>query len=188
MSFNSSKSFRMTAEAAEVLGVQPADITVIAGDTDVTPLDVGAFTQRGTFNTGNAVKAACLDARAQIAATAAARLDVKASRLVFRDRQIYPKGEPDKALAFRQVVYDTLHSREGRFVMGRGFYNSPKETGTMAYSFGAQVVEVEVDPESGAVKVLKVTAAHDIGRRMDIEEGEMLPGKACGRSVFIDGG
>ena len=56
----------MAIIAAEALGVQPSDITVIAGDTDVTPLDVGAFTQRGTFNTGNAVKAACLDARRQI--------------------------------------------------------------------------------------------------------------------------
>ena len=165
----------MAIIAAEVLGVQPTDITVIAGDTDVTPLDVGAFTQRGTFNTGNAVKAACLDARRQIEATAAAKLDVKPSRLVFRDRQIYAKGEPDKAIAFRQAAYDTLHSREGRFVMGRGFYNSPKETGTMAYSFGAQVAEVTVDPSTGLVTVDRVIAAHDVGRAINprIVEGQI---------------
>ncbi len=165
----------MAIIAAEVLGVQPADITVIAGDTDITPLDVGAFSQRGTFNTGNAVKAACLDARRQIEATAAAKLDVKPSRLVFRDRKIYPKGEPDKAMTFRQAVYDTLHSREGRFVMGRGFYNSPKETGTMAYSFGAQVAEVTVDPHTGIVTVDRVIAAHDVGRAINprIVEGQI---------------
>jgi len=165
----------MAIIAAEVLGVRPADITVIAGDTDVTPLDVGAFTQRGTFNTGNAVKAACLDARRQIEATAAAKLDVKPSRLVFRDRKIYPKGEPDKAITFRQAVHDTLHSREGRFVMGRGFYNSPKETGTMAYSFGAQVAEVTVDPHTGLVTVDRIIAAHDVGRAINprIVEGQI---------------
>jgi CO/xanthine dehydrogenase Mo-binding subunit len=165
----------MAIIAAEVLGVQPTDITVIAGDTDITPLDVGAFTQRGTFNTGNAVKAACLDARRQIEKTAAAKLGVKPARLVFRDRQIWPKGAPDKAVSFRQAVYDTLHSREGRFVMGRGFYNSPKETGTMAYSFGAQVAEVTVDPHTGIVTVDRVIAAHDVGRAINprIVEGQI---------------
>ncbi|TDI65355.1 MAG: hypothetical protein E2O89_02705 [Alphaproteobacteria bacterium] len=45
--------------------------------------------------------------------------------------------------------------------MGRGFYNSPIAFGSMAHSFCAQVAEVEVDPETGVVKVLKVTVAHD---------------------------
>lgn len=165
----------MAIIAAEVLGVQPSDITVIAGDTDVTPLDVGAFTQRGTFNTGNAVKAACLDARQQIAVTAAGILGVKPARLEFRGGMIHPKGEPGKSMPFRKAVYDTLHSREGRFVMGRGFYNSPKETGTMAFSFGAQVAEVTVDPVTGMVTVDRVIAAHDVGRAINprIVEGQI---------------
>jgi 4-hydroxybenzoyl-CoA reductase subunit alpha len=51
--------------------------------------------------------------------------------------------------------------------MGRGFFNSPLKFGALAFSFGAQVAEVEVDPQTGAVKVLKVTAAHDIGRAIN---------------------
>ncbi|MCL4720856.1 MAG: molybdopterin-dependent oxidoreductase [Gammaproteobacteria bacterium] len=165
----------MAIIAAEVLGVQPPDITVIAGDTDVTPLDVGAFTQRGTFNTGNAVKAACLDARQQIAVTAAGILGVKPARLEFRGGMIYPRGEPGRSVPFRKAVYDTLHSREGRFVMGRGFYNSPKETGTMAFSFGAQIAEVTVNPDTGMVTVDRVIAAHDVGRAINprIVEGQI---------------
>lgn len=165
----------MAIIAAEVLGAQPSDITVIAGDTDVTPLDVGAFTQRGTFNTGNAVKAACLDARQQIAVTAAGILGVKPASLEFRGGLIHPKGQPGKSMPFRKAVYDTLHSREGRFVMGRGFYNSPKETGTMAFSFGAQVAEVTVDPVTGMVTVDRVIAAHDVGRAINprIVEGQI---------------
>lgn len=165
----------MAIIAAEVLGVAPTDISVIAGDTDVTPLDVGAFTQRGTFNTGNAVIAAARDARAQLAKVAAEHFGVRPSAVVFRDHKVFPKGAPDKAIAFRKLAWDTLHSREGRFVMGRGFYNSPKESGTMAYSFGAQVAEVTVDPETGFVRVDRVIAAHDVGRAINpkIVEGQI---------------
>lgn len=157
----------MAIIAAEVLGITPDDITIIAGDTDITPFDVGAFSQRGTFNTGNAVKNAAQDARKQLAKKAAADLDVKASALVFRDHQVYPKGEPERAIPFAKLVYGLLHSMEGRVVMGRGFYNSPAKRGSMAYSFGAQIAEVTVDRETGFVTVDRVVAAHDLGRAIN---------------------
>lgn len=165
----------MAIIAAEVLGVAPTDINVIAGDTDVAPLDVGAFSQRGTFNTGNAVIAAAEDARGQLAKVAAGQFGCKPSAVVFRSRLVYPKGEEDRAIPFPKIVYDTLHSREGRFVMGRGFYNSPKASGTMAYSFGAQIAEVTVDPLTGFVTVDRVVAAHDVGRAINpkIVEGQI---------------
>lgn len=157
----------MAMIAAETLGITTDDITVISGDTDIAPFDVGAFSQRGTFTTGNAVAAACRDAKAQLAKTAAKKLGVKASSLVFSQRKVYPRGAPDKALAFEDVVFDTLHCAEGRYVMGRGFYNSPSERPALAYSFGAQVAEVEVDPETGIVKLVKMTVAHDVGRAIN---------------------
>ncbi len=165
----------MAIIAAEVLGIEPTDITIIAGDTDVTPFDLGAFAQRGTFTTGNAVKAAAEDARSQLMKVAAGRFDCKPGRLVFRARQVYPKGQPERAIPFKQLVYDTLHSREGRAVMGRGFYNSPKEAGSMAYSFGAQIAEVTVDPETGFVRVDRMIVAHDLGRAINprVVEGQI---------------
>ncbi len=51
--------------------------------------------------------------------------------------------------------------------MGRGFYNSPTEKPALACSFGAQVAEVEVDPETGVVKLLRMTVAHDAGRAIN---------------------
>jgi len=157
--------------AAEVLGVEPADIRIVAGDSDITPFDWGAFSQRGTFTTGNAVKAAAEDARAQVAATVAPLLGAAPGDLVFAARRIHVKGQPPdaagKSLSFREAVGKAFHGAEGRPVMGRGFFNSPRPSGSLAYSFGAQVAEVEVDPESGAVQVLKVTAAHDIGRALN---------------------
>ncbi len=157
----------MAIIAAEALGITTEDITVVSGDTDIDPFDVGSFSQRGTFTTGNAVKAACLDAKKQLAKTAALKLGVKPSALVFKQRSVYPKGAPEQAMAFEDIVFDTLHSKEGRFVMGRGFYNSPSDKASLAYSFGTQIAEVEVDPETGFVKLLRMTVAHDVGRAIN---------------------
>ncbi len=165
----------MAMIAAETLGILADDITVVGGDTDIAPFDVGAFGQRGTFVTGNAVKVACEDAKKQIAKTAARKLGVKASGLVFRNRKIHVEGEPRKAIPFAAAVHDTLHSREGRYVMGRGFYNPPTEKTALAYSFGAQVAEVEVDPETGNVRLTRMTVAHDVGRALNprLVEGQI---------------
>jgi 4-hydroxybenzoyl-CoA reductase subunit alpha len=157
----------MAIIAAEILGIMPNDIKVIAGDTDIAPFDMGAFAQRGTFTTGNAVKSASLDAKKQIAKTASQKLGVKPEALIFRDRKIYHRGAPDEAIPFEDAVFDTLHSQEGRFIMGRGFYNSPTQKPALAYSFGTHIAEVEVDPETGMVKLLNMTVAHDVGRAIN---------------------
>ncbi len=162
--------------AAETLGIRIDDLTVISGDSDITPFDIGAFSQRGTLTTGNAVKNAALDAKKQFLRTASANFNVKPSSIVFRDRKVYPKGAEDRAVSFEEIVFDTLHSTEGRYVMGRGFFNPPTQSidsytfegnNCLAYSFGAQVAEVEVNPETGQVKVLRVTVAHDVGRALN---------------------
>src|SRR5690606_27254418 len=55
------------------------------------------------------------------------------------------------------------------------FYNSPKESGTMAYSFGAQIAEVSIDPDTGFVTVDRIVASHDVGRAINprIVEGQI---------------
>lgn len=157
----------MSMICAEVLGTVPEDIRIVQGDSDIVPFDWGAFSQRGTFMTGNAVKAAAEDARQQLAEIAARELEVPAGDIVFHEGVVSVIGDTDKRMSFRELVYKTLHSAEGRYVMGRGFYNSPKPFGAMAFSFGCQIAEVEIDPTNGTVKLLKVTAAHDIGRAIN---------------------
>jgi 4-hydroxybenzoyl-CoA reductase subunit alpha len=152
---------------AEVLGTVPEDIRIVQGDSDIVPFDWGAFSQRGTFMTGNAVKAAAEDARDQLAIIAARELDADATDIEFQDGRVWSRLEPEKAMTFAEVVHKTLHSEEGRFVMGRGFFNSPKAVGALAFSFGCQVAEVEVDADTGAVALLNVWAAHDIGRAIN---------------------
>jgi len=157
----------MAIITAEVLGIQATDISVVAGDTDITPVDVGAFAQRGTIMTGNAVKKAAQAARDQLAKNAADWLEVDIEGLEFRDGEIFCTDDPEKRLPFAKVSYGSLHSKEGRFVMGSGFYTTPVDYGTAAWSFGAQVAEVEVDPETGDVDLVKVWVAHDLGRAIN---------------------
>jgi CO/xanthine dehydrogenase Mo-binding subunit len=157
----------MAIIAAEVLGIQATDIRVVAGDTDITPVDVGAFAQRGTIMTGNAVKIAAEEARDQLAKNAADWLEVDIEALEFRDGEIFCTDDPEKSLPFSKVAFGSLHSKEGRFVMGSGFYTTPVDFGTAAWSFGAQVAEVEVDPETGDVDLIKVWVAHDCGRAIN---------------------
>lgn len=159
----------MAMIAAETLGIAARDVTVIAGDTDLAPYDVTGSSQRGTFVVGNAVKIACLDARKQLEEKAARELGVAAAELVFRDGKVFPRKAPARALSFQSVLSSLLHSEEGRHVMGRGFWNSPTESreiwlSALAFSFGAQIAEVEVNPETGIVTLLKMTVAHDVGR------------------------
>jgi CO/xanthine dehydrogenase Mo-binding subunit len=157
----------MAMITAEVLGTEPEDIRIVQGDSDIVPFDWGAFSQRGTFMTGNAVKAAAEDARQQLAEIAAREMNAQADDVVFHAGKAFLESDPGQSMTFAEVVHKSLHSTEGRFVMGRGFFNSPKAFGALAFSFGCQVAEVEVDPETGAVALLKVTAAHDIGRAMN---------------------
>jgi 4-hydroxybenzoyl-CoA reductase subunit alpha len=152
---------------AEVLGTEPEDIRIVQGDSDIVPFDWGAFSQRGTFMTGNAVKAAAEDARQQLAEIAAREMNAQPDDVVFHGGTAYLQSDPARSMTFAEVVHKSLHSAEGRFVMGRGFFNSPKAFGALAFSFGCQIAEVEVDPDTGAVALLKVTAAHDIGRAMN---------------------
>jgi len=161
----------MAMIAAEVLGVEPEDIRIVGGDSDITPFDWGAFSQRGTFTTGNAVKLAAEDARAQLAGIIGTLLGVAATDLEFARRRVWVRGEaqdaPGRSFSFREAIGKAFNGVQGLAIMGRGSFNSPRPSGSLAYSFGAQVAEVEVDPESGAVRVLKVTAAHDLGRALN---------------------
>jgi CO/xanthine dehydrogenase Mo-binding subunit len=152
---------------AEVLGTVPEDIRVVQGDSDITPFDWGAFSQRGTFMTGNAVKLAAEDARTQLAVIAARELNAEPEQIVFHDGTASVADAKDKSMTFKEVASKSLHSAEGRFVMGRGFFNSPLAFGAMAFSFGAQIAEVEVDAKTGTVTLIRVTAAHDIGRAIN---------------------
>lgn len=165
-------STAMAQIAAEVLGVDVNRISVYNADTFLTPYDLGAFGSRTTFVCGNAVKDAAEDARREILAVAAEMLQTESVQLDIHDSCIWQGSEAK--LSFDTVVQYAFE-KKGRPLAGRGRYSDPKASGTAltgddtipTYAFACQVAEVEVDMETGNVKVLKVTAAHDTGRTIN---------------------
>jgi putative selenate reductase molybdopterin-binding subunit len=161
---------------AEVLGMPLGNIQISSGDTEVCPEDMGTFASRQTVIGGNAVLLAAQDARRQLFEAASQLLGEKVKDLGIRDGEIFIKGSPDKSLDMGRVIRETLYRQGGHTIIGKGHYDANCElpdSGTgygniaVNYIFGCHVAEVEVDPNTGRVKVLKVVAAHDLGRAIN---------------------
>lgn len=177
---------------AEILGIEPDDVSFALADSDVTPLDGGTWSSRVTFYAGNAVKLAALDAKKQLAEVAAERLEANENDLEFRKKRVYVKGSPDKGIELDRLIR-YCQNKKGIIILGRGYYNAPCETldfptGTgdfaPAYSFYGQVAEVEVDPETGHVDVINIWTAHDGGQELN---PMLVRGQILGSTVMHQG-
>jgi len=156
--------------AAEVLGLDPSRIEVVLGHTNETP-DCGPTTaSRQTYVTGNAVRLAAEKLRQRLAAVAAEELNTLPDSLSFHDgRVVNPAG---RSLPFVEVAI--LARRGGRAPEAFYEYRAPDTVplgqagdAHFAYGFGTQAAQVEVDLTTGEVKVLRVVAAHDVGRAIN---------------------
>jgi len=162
--------------ASEVLGIPMEDINLICADTEATNLDPGSYSQAATFVGGNAVKAACEDARKQIIAIALEKLKTTEDDIELKDRMIFSKANPEKKMPISWAVREAFF--RGNPVLGRGAYFPyidferewvSRPYGQMAgtFTFGTSVAEVHIDPETGKIRVPKFIAAHDCGRAIN---------------------
>ncbi len=158
--------------AAEELGVPLETVRVANVDTEVAPYGLGTYASRVTFMGGNAVRLAAADAKRQLLELAARVLDAPASELEVKGGVVSVRGFPHRQATVAEVVRVGF-SLGTTTIVGRGeFRSEPGEMDvkrkygnqTMTYSFACHVAEVEVDVETGRVRVLKVVAAHDLGR------------------------
>lgn len=179
---------------ADVLGIKVEDINVLNSDTDVKPWDVGVHASRTTFIAGNAAHLAALDARRQLFETAAEMLNVAPEKLVARNGTIFAvdgQSPISKPLELGKVAR-ARHFREGgAVILGEGWYDPPtklvdkdtyKGNISATYGFGSQMAEVEVDSETGQVRVLRLVCANDVGRAINpmAVEGQMEGGAQMG--------
>lgn len=151
---------------AEELGVRLEDIRVYSGDTDICPADLGAWGSRQTLMAGNAVKMAASEVKCQLLEFASAKLGPNVVYdLDIKDRWVHLVARPERGISYFEVVKDAIRGKGGQPLIGRGYY-TPHRKGMIspAYSFGVQAVEVEVDEETGKIKLLNAVTAHDCGQ------------------------
>ncbi|MDP2644687.1 MAG: molybdopterin-dependent oxidoreductase [Desulfobacterales bacterium] len=160
---------------AESLGIDITEVNSSRVDTELTPMDPGTFGSRTTYTSGHAAIVATEDAKEQLAAAAAEKLECNPQDLQFKDHRIFVKGSPEKGISLLEAVRTCFYTK-GAPVIGRGTA-APKSgkmdysTGTgkqfPAFSSGSQGVEVEVDAETGEVRLTRMVISHDCGRALN---------------------
>lgn len=151
--------------AAETLGLNYDDIHVVTGDTDSTMYDTGQHASGGVYQIGHAVMRAAEEAKKQLLERAAKRLEVGPDDLEIKDRHIYVKSNPNKDLTVGDVAKEAIYNYQGEHlnISGKGSF-SPTDNPP---PFAAVFSEVEVDTETGEVKVLKILYVADPGRAIN---------------------
>lgn len=160
--------------AAEELGLPAGAVRMSCGNTDNLPFDAPTHASRVTYSSGNAVKVAATAAKARLLEVAATVMDINISELDVRDGMITVKGLATPTTS----VADIVKRAESPYVVLTAEGPVPTtltEKGTIIGTSSlapasnpspatAQFVEVEVDTETGQVKVLRAVFAHDLGR------------------------
>ena len=158
--------------AAEVLGIEMGRIRVVTNDSVITPKDNGSYSSRVTFMVGNAAIEAAKAMRAKLVAAAAKKLEVAPEEIECEGETFFVAGSSQSVLPFHDVAIAAL-AEEGTINV-KGTFSTPIEAqggkhrggavgSTMGFSYGAQVVEVSVDEDTGQIAVEKVWVALDCG-------------------------
>ena len=156
----------MAIICAEALGVKVGDIKVHSGDTDHCPADLGAWGSRQTLMAGNAVKMASEDAKKQLLEFAYAQSGLNiVYDLDIKDSWVHAIARPERGETFEALVKRATRGKDGQRIIGRGYY-TPHRKGMIspAYSYMLQGVEVEIDEETGKIRLLDSMTAHDCGQ------------------------
>ncbi len=171
---------------AEVIGIPIEDVNVINNDTEVCPWDVGVHASRTTFVAGNAALGAANKIRQQILEAASKILEEEPSNLDIKDSVIFSIKNPEKQIPLGKALRRIHYTTGGKMLMAEYFYDPANENFdkefkgnlSVSYAYGAHGVEVEVDKETGKVKILNYIAAHDVGRAINplLLEGQIYGG------------
>ncbi|MBI4798102.1 MAG: molybdopterin-dependent oxidoreductase [Desulfarculus sp.] len=193
--------------AAEAVGLKLEDVSIVSHDTAICPWDVGTHASRAAFISGNAAIQCAQELRRKIFALAAQQLEVEPEDLDLSQGQLLVRrsgggegqrlavAEADESLPLAKVLRKAHFSSGGRMLMAETFYDPPNEMldrefkGNLScsYAFGASGVEVEVDTQTGQVRILKYLAAHDVGRALNpmLLEGQIYGGSLMGVGMAL---
>ncbi len=153
--------------AALALGIRAADVKVTCGDTAASPLGLGAYASRQTVTAGNAVHLAARMVAEKARQAASAMLEAAPEDLELVDGAVRLRGVPGLNRTLKQIAHAldgvagfALPANLSPGLAAATDYQPP----AMTYTNGAHVVEAEVDPETGAVRLTRYLVVHDCGR------------------------
>jgi CO/xanthine dehydrogenase Mo-binding subunit len=165
--------------AAEEFGIAPEKVRVVFSDTDTAPYSGATGGSKVTFSTGGAVIEAAREAKRQVLEIAAEILEAAVEDLEIVDGAVQVRGAPSKAIKLSKIS-EKIMRYGGRYapIFAQGRF---AQKGS-APAFNAQVVEVEVDRETGEVHLHRLAAAQDVGRAINplAVEGQMMGGAVQG--------
>ena len=156
------------------LGMQPEDFQLVYQDTSAAPFDMGASGSQTLFNNGRATVAAAREVAVQLKDLAAAELEASPEDIVLADGEAHIAGDPDSAVTIERLA---AIASGGAMLLGRGSGDPPEWPSMSGVScvgdhglgawvapqFSCHAVRVRLDRETGVVRVLDVSTAHDSG-------------------------
>jgi carbon-monoxide dehydrogenase large subunit len=173
----------MAQVAAAELGVDPERVFVVAADTALLPFGNGTGGSRVAANAGPAVARTAREVAGRARVVAAEMLECAAADVVLAGGRAHVAGLPQRGVALGDLARAAVRSktllREARPGLAFCGYFAPE---TVTFAFGAQACAVEVDVETGRVRILRYRAVHDCGRAINpaVVEGQLHGGLAAG--------
>ncbi len=156
---------------AQSLGIPVSRIRMRTEDSDISPIDLGAYSSRVTLMGGHAVSRAATAVVEKMKPYAAKLLGCDLSDVTILDAKAFPHSDPSRSIAWEEVA--RKYFNDNGPLVGAGCYKPPDGLGgdykgatvgtSPAYSFGSAVCEVNVDLETGKVNILRFTDYHDCG-------------------------
>ena len=197
----------MAQMAAEALGVDVERVVVVPPDTDVTPFDGGTTGSRATFCMGNTIRNAAEDLKRKVRAMGAKYFQESEAEIEMDLRvphgKLWVRGDEQRCESLLVIMRAVCEGRGGT-VIGEGYYkakgqpNDPN-TGmnpqmTPFWMYAVQGIEVEVDPGTGDVRLLRMVGASDVGKAINPTnviqqvQGGMIQGLSggMGEDVLVD--
>ncbi len=162
--------------AADTIGVPLASIHIPNPDTCSTPFDFGVTSSRTTYHMGNAICLAGQKVRRQILETAGEILKTDPERLTLREGEIIDR-DAENQMTLKELMAKKYGGKGGA-IQGEGYFTPAGSSlikakpgiewmSSIFWMWATHAAEVEVDTETGVVKVLKIAAAHDVGRAIN---------------------
>ena len=186
-----------TQIVADTIGVPYDWVTMDVSNTDSSPICTGSFASRGTFIGGNAVRFAAERVREKILEIASKEMEIDPADLEMTDGEVVARGAPQRRLGLADVAAAATWTY-GELITGSGAAFKPfaavdDDTGQVesephsAISYAACVAEVEVDDETGEVRVEKLVQVYDVGRAINpaLVEGQIEGGAMMGLGLGL---